>query len=263
MGAQCVVWSASGAGAQTAQTVEGVDEAPKEDEVIVVQVADDEAPKEDEVTVVDALDPDDDLDEVNVNVDVNVSVDVRAPATEPYIERPRSKHFIAEASGGITFTPGLGGASHLLLGAGGRLRGGFLRFYAMGGLSHESIRASHFEGGAQLESSRPHLDVIMGLRVYVPLFGPLRPFTDFLGGGSHVWSSVNGGAVGDYDARGWRRVFIWAIGLHVRVTQDLSVGGRVSLRTTGDPLEDLREHLGLSDAGGLSLSLGGTASWHF
>ncbi len=240
---------------------------------------DPEEPKDREVTVVEVLEDDEALDPAaadpqgdpptaesapqHAQVDVNVRVAVHGAPSEDAPEAPRGKHFLAEASGGLTFTPGLGGAGHLLLGAGGRLAGGYLRFYAIGGLGYASVTGSHFDEGFQYEASRHHLDVLMGLRIYAPLFGPLRLFTDFLGGGSHVWSSVQGGTFGAYEAQGWRGVFVWGIGLQVRVTQELSVGGRLALRTAGDPLSELRDYLGLDDTGGLSVNLGGTVSWHF
>lgn len=229
--------------------------------VEIVETVDDDI----DMNSADSSDADATEEELRVAMNVRVNVSVPEPSnstSEGSVDRS-SRHFIAEASGGLMLSPGMGGTSHLLIGAGGRRRGGFLRFYAIGGLSHSSlVRHEWVSRGSRYESSSHQLDVTMGLRIYVPLFGPLRLFTDVLGGGSHVWSSVQGETFGDRAARGWRRVFSWAIGLQVRVTRDLSVGGRLALRVAGDPLEDLREHLGDEELE-KALSLGGTVSWHF
>ena len=225
-------------------------------------------PKDDEpATVIAVVDSDGSPtdSELRARVDVNVDVAVHDGGGEGEAEGSpsRGKHFIAEGSAGLMLTPGFGGSSHLLLGAGGRRPGGFLRFYAIGGLAHASVRSSHARDGLRYEHSRHHLDVIAGLRIYVPVTGPVRLFTDLLGGGSHMWSNLEGGPFDAYRAQGWRPVFIWAIGLQVRVTQELSVGGRLALRSTSDPLEELHEHVGETQATGLMVDLGGTVSWHF
>ncbi|MBO6939187.1 MAG: hypothetical protein JJ863_29725 [Deltaproteobacteria bacterium] len=228
-------------------------------------------PKDDEpATVVAVVDSEGEpVDaEVRARVNVNVAVAVHdgdAEGDGQGEEEPASSghHFFAEASAGLMLTPGFGSSSHLLVGAGGRRPGGFLRFYAIGGLAHASVTSSHQRDGLRYEHSRHHLDVIAGLRIYVPVVGPVRLFTDFLGGGSHMWSSLEGGTFGEYRAQGWRPVFIWAAGLQVRVTQELSVGGRFALRSTSDPLEDLHEHVGETQATGLMVDLGATVSWHF
>ncbi len=229
-------------------------------------------PKDDEpATVVAVVDSDGrPVDgEIRARVDVNVAVAVHDGGGEgeegetEEEQRSRGKHFIAEASGGLMLTPGFGGSSHLLVGAGGRRPGGFLRFYAIGGLAHASVRSTLQRDGLRYEHSRHHLDVVAGLRIYVPVVGPVRIFTDFLGGGSHMWSNLAGGTFGEYRAQGWRPVFIWAFGLQVRVTQELSVGGRFGLRSTSDPLQDLHEYVGETRATGLMVDLGATVSWHF
>jgi len=200
-----------------------------------------------------------------VDLDVNVRVETHdAEGEEP--ERRRGTHFLFELSGGVTLAMGpggeVGGASQLLLGAGGRLSGGWLRFYMLAGLSHATLRSSVQSDGLGYDATRHHLDLVLGLRVYAPIYGPVRLFTDFLAGGTHAWSELGGGPLGARRQDGWAGVAQWGFGLQVRVLHELSVGGRLGLRWAGDPLDELREHVGFGDERP-SLTLTGGAAWHF
>ena len=204
-----------------------------------------------------------------IDVNVGVQVEVRGEGNdepEPEGHTGPGTHFLAEAGGGLTFGPGssgdIGHHSHVLLGAGGRLNGGWLRFYALAGLVHTSVTSSGTRDGLQYDARQSHLDVVVGLRVYAPIFGPLRLFTDFLGGGTHARARLLGGPTGTQEARSWHGVAHWGFGLQVRIKRELSVGGRLGLRWSGDDLNALRGVAGLSDeTRSLSLSMG--VAWHF
>ena len=260
-----VVGAAGAAQAQAPEAADAAEEAPLQ--WVEVEPSFGSAPKDD--AGVEPVDEEDPGEDIRATLDVNVRVAVHGELGEgegePDGEPPASSghHFLAEASGGLVLAPGLGGVSHLLVGAGGRRPGGLLRFYGIAGLSQASVRLGGQSGGLPYESVHHQLDLVAGLRIYVPLFGPLRLFTDLLGGGTHGWSEILGGTFGAYEAQGWRKLFVGALGLQVRVTQSLSVGGRFGFRWAEDPLADLREHLGLDSMSGRSVSLGATVTWHF
>lgn len=247
-----LVWLAStSASAQTITDAEAAPEAPP--------MWADEAPVEPKVEALVVV-PADEANGDAVDVDVAVNVNVEVPEGDPP-EAPRAKatHFFTELAGGVSFAGDMGGATQLFIGAGGKRAGGFLRFYLVAGLEHVTLRSSEQRDYAGTTHA---LDLLVGLRIYVPVVGPVRLFTDLLVGGARSWSTVRGGAFEPTTAREWGGVATWGLGLQVRVTRQLAVGGRLGFRWASDPLEELHAHLGLREER-RTANLTGSVAWMF
>lgn len=199
--------------------------------------------------------------------DVSVSVSVggapdAAPPGLPEEQTPPPTHFIAELGLGATVRGAYGIETSMMLGAGGRLGGFPPIFYAV----LESAFATAAAGG-QISSAmafaddRRFWDLSLGLRVYVPVWGPLRIFFDVLGGTTRASASLERTGVRTLEADERRPMASLSAGFQSRVIHRLSVGARVKLRFTDDGLADVRDELHLPNDRPVSVT--GTATWHF
>lgn len=148
--------------------------------------------------------------------------------------------FIAEANLGATSSgrggPVLGG----LLGVGGKLSGFPPRFYLFGEVSHTSVSSSVSTSFGRTRQFRDVTDLGVGLRVYVPVWGPVRLYGDALLGQSRIAFRLDDTEVGPYEQTGWANLVALGVGPQVRVMHHLSVGARARWITTtdlsGDPV---------------------------
>ncbi|MEM9071564.1 MAG: hypothetical protein AAGE52_23860 [Myxococcota bacterium] len=202
-------------------------------------------------------------DTIRVETNVRVQVTQQTPPEELNEEpaTPKGTYFLAELYAGLNFHEGLGGAGHLLVGAGGRRAGGFLRFYLVGGLGVTTVAQDFRLGGVlQAREERRALDLMIGLRIYAPVFGPFRIFVEALTGGAYVGSNLL--RSGDrWQGSDWSPLGHFAFGLQVRVLHQLSLGLRFGYRITRDPLQEFREGAGLGRGRTASMTAG--ATWHF
>ncbi len=175
---------------------------------------------------------------------------------------PPGTHFLAELYGGVTLYQGMGGAGHLVIGAGGKRSGGFFRFYLLGGLGYTSVaQTGNLAGAIDLREQRHSLDLLVGLRVYAPVYdGSIRLFVEVLTGSSRVWAGLERGGE-RWDGSDWSPLGVFGFGVQVRILRQLSVGLRFAYRVARDPLQEVRRELGLGR--GRTLTMTGGATWHF
>lgn len=176
---------------------------------------------------------------------------------------PPGTHFIAEVSGGAT-TLGSGGlALEGVLGVGGKLRGFPPRFYLIGEAAYNSGTLSSATplAGVSYRDERTYRDLAGGLRVYLPIYGPVRIFADGLIGGSHVAASLDRQGLAARTAEGWLPLFALAGGLQVRIFRFLSVGMRAKFVLTDDDVAGLRQVVAAESPLRATVTAGLT--WHF
>lgn len=172
-------------------------------------------------------------------------------------------HFIAEISGGAT-TLGSGGlALEGVLGIGGKLRGFPPRFYLIGEAAYSSGTLSSATplAGVGFRDERSYRDLSGGLRIYLPIYGPVRIFGDGLVGGSHVAASLDRQGLAPRTAEGWLPMFALAAGVQVRMFRFLSVGMRAKFVLTDDDVAGLRQVVGAESPLRATVTAGLT--WHF
>jgi hypothetical protein len=175
--------------------------------------------------------------------------------------RLRGTHHMAELEGGITpaATPGFAGS--LLFGSGGRPPGTPLRIYAIAEVSFaDSQPAIALRVPSVRADERSYFGLAAGVRLYVPIAGELRLFLDALGGASYNTAKLETAAV-QLDESDWFIQGALAGGLQYRLLNGLSLGARVKWTASDDPLSDVRDRLGLSDAFPFTITTGMT--WHF
>ncbi|MCA9667214.1 MAG: hypothetical protein KC503_16560 [Myxococcales bacterium] len=181
----------------------------------------------------------------------------------PCVKRHRrGTHFIAELSGGAT-TYGHGGlALEGIFGIGGKLRGFPPRFYLIAelGYSSNTISGAAPQTGASFRDERTYRDLAAGLRIYLPIFGPIRLFGDALIGASHISASLSRDGHDLDVATGWQTLVAVGGGLQVRIFHHLSLGARFKAVVTGDDVAGLRALSGTSPT---RLSATAGVTWHF
>lgn len=182
----------------------------------------------------------------------------------PCVKRQRrGTHFLAEINGGTSISgkPGLSVGG--LLGVGGKLRGFPLRFYLVGEFSYATGGQEGTLASPSLafREERSYRDLAAGLRIYVPIWGPLRLFVDGMGGGSYVSASFDREGLSPLAASDWYGLGLVATGLQVRLFHHMSVGVRAKLVFTRDGLAEMREMMGVDTAMRSSVTAGLT--WHF
>jgi hypothetical protein len=185
-------------------------------------------------------------------------------AAGPCVKPPQpGTHFIAEINGGGSFTGNVGPAVGGVLGVGGKLRGFPLRFYLIGELSWASVSSEGTlpSGSLAFREERSYRDLALGLRIYVPVYGPLRLFVDAMGGGSHAAALMEREGLSTLSTNDWNAVGLLASGVQVRLFHHLSIGLRARVVLGGDNLEGLRQLVGTDTPTRTSMTAGLT--WHF
>ncbi|MCK5798585.1 MAG: hypothetical protein KAI47_15440 [Deltaproteobacteria bacterium] len=143
--------------------------------------------------------------------------------------RPRPTHFIAEVNGGSSTYGGGGLAASGLFGVGGKLRGFPPIFYLIGELSSNQAaeNGSMPLAGTGYRDDRSFLDLAVGLRIYLPIWGPIRLFGDGAFGASYVSANLEQHDGPVVVANGWMSIFQFSGGVQVRLFHALSVGLRL------------------------------------
>jgi len=172
-------------------------------------------------------------------------------------------HFIAEIAGGAT-TYGSGGlALESVFGYGGKLRGFPPRFYLIGELNYHTsaIDGTLPLSGRAYRDERSFADVGAGLRIYLPIVGPLRLLGDVTLGGSHIAAALRSRDQPLVRAEGW--VPMWAVagGAQLRLFHHASIGARVRAVLSEDNLDALLAVTGDETPTRVTATLGLT--WHF
>lgn len=183
------------------------------------------------------------------------------PCTRP---QRRGTHFLAEVNGGGALMGKGGLAIGGLVGVGGKLRGFPLRFYLVGEFAYSSASDSvHLPGTALgVDEERSYRDVGMGLRIYIPVYGPLRLFLDAMGGASYAAGTFHRQGLATLSAGDWKPLALTAAGVQFRLFHHLSLGARAKIVFTSDGMEELRTISGGSESSVRSTITAGL-TWHF
>jgi len=183
----------------------------------------------------------------------------------PCVKPPQpGTHFIAELNGGGSFAGSAGPTVGGVVGVGGKLRGFPLRFYLIAELAYSSVaqNGTLSSGALDFHEERSYRDLALGLRVYAPVYGPLRLFVDAMGGGSHVAALVERDGLTALSSRNWTGMGLLAAGLQLRLFHHLAIGLRAKVVLAGgDALDGLREVLSVETPTRTSATAGLT--WHF
>lgn len=145
--------------------------------------------------------------------------------------KPRGTHFLAEVHGGST-TYGSGGlALSAAFGVGGKLRGFPPRFYLLTevGTSGSTTTGAVAGAGVTYRDERRFYDFAGGLRIYLPIWGPIRLFAEGLIGASYLSANLARAGQPTLSAAGWAALFQAGAGLQVRLLRHLSAGGRFKM----------------------------------
>lgn len=156
-----------------------------------------------------------------------------APTEEPAAESPARRRrpgtfFIGELGGGATLS-GAGSMSFGgVLGVGGKLRGVPPRFYLIAGARHTQTSVGGYTlDGSYVSDDLGTTDLGLGLRIYFPVFGPLRLLTEGFFGTTVLEARANwaGGSDIERASLGFAE---FSVGPQVRLTHHLSVGARAA-----------------------------------
>jgi hypothetical protein len=138
----------------------------------------------------------------------------------------RGTHFLIQATTGFSCDESMGLGYGVLLGAGGKLRGFPPRFY----LLFEAARASHDRESVgstgTLSSSFTGTDVAGGLRVLMPIAGPLRLYGDVLVGGTYGEFGLARADGTPRESQRWSPLVDLAAGMDFRFHRNFSAGLR-------------------------------------
>ncbi len=144
-----------------------------------------------------------------------------------------STHFLVQLQGGLSMPPlqhldpTLGFGLHL--GAGGRLSGTPLRFYFILGFDRAGYHAHASQQGIAYETRHAFNDLVIGVRMLLPVVWKLRWYVEVLGGGSFIQNELEEG-VHSSSAREWMGLMAGTTGLELRWHRNLATGLRADLR---------------------------------
>jgi hypothetical protein len=177
--------------------------------------------------------------------------------------RQDGSHFLVEVNGGGTLVGGRGPMVGGLFGVGGKLRRLPFRFYA---ISEFAYSGSTDEGistalGLPFRDQRARRDLDFGLRVYLPIWGPVRIFGDVLGGASYLTATLQRDGLPTLSSGAWQGHAVAATGLQIRIISQLSIGARVRFALTGEEPDALRATMGATSHQPITFMAGMT--WHF
>lgn len=195
--------------------------------------------------------------ETRVDVDVRMHVEI-PPQPE---QHDPGTHFLAGVEGGLAVSGGVDFAGALTFGIGGKFVGFPLRFYGLGEVGYAAAGHSDLLEGRPFNETRSMFDLALGLRVVIPVIGPLRVFVDALGGTAMVSSTLEREGMAPLEATEWSWAGVLGAGVQVRVFHELSLGARLRLLFADDPLSGLRDQLTIGTPVPVSIAVG--ATWHF
>lgn len=179
---------------------------------------------------------------------------------------PPPTHFIAELHGGSTTYGGGGPVLSALFGVGGKLRGFPPIFYLVGEASYSASRESGGlpTTGIGYRDERSAFDLLAGLRIYLPIYGPVRLFGEAAIGTSHVNADFSRDGHPTLVADDWTVLTRLGAGLQVRVFHTLSVGARFNATIVDEGLESYNEALrNAGTSGTMRTMLTASVTWHF
>jgi hypothetical protein len=174
---------------------------------------------------------------------------------------PAGTHFLAELGGGGSFGGRSGFIVGGLFGVGGQLRRFPLPLYAISEVAYATSTVVGEGSPLPFRDERAHRELTLGLRLYVPIVGPLRLFVEALGGAGYVSASLERADLPSLAASGWVKLATVGGGVQLRLLHHLSLGVRARAVLTDDDLGDLRALSGAQSVRRVSVLAGMT--WHF
>jgi hypothetical protein len=166
-----------------------------------------------------------------------------APPPPPFAvaRRPPSQFFLLEASLGLSLADrgdALGFDAGLTVGVGGKLRHFPPRFFLLGSFGGGVARTRGDHNSTPFALATNHLDLLGGLRILIPIFGPVRIYGDVLGGMTRVGGTLDRYGAMSLAAESFEPMLTLAAGLSLRVHTNLSLGlrARFDLVRGEDPL---------------------------
>jgi hypothetical protein len=178
-------------------------------------------------------------------------------------QKRKGTHFIAEINGGATLAGNGGFDVGGLVGVGGKLRGFPPRFYLVGEFAFSTYGNSGTVSGIpkHYHEGNRYRDMALGLRVYIPIFGPFRLFADLLGGATHASGTLERTGLTTLMASGWSPLGLVGLGVQFRLFHHLSLGLRGKIVFSDDGMQALHDFVATDPIIRTSLSAGLT--WHF
>lgn len=176
----------------------------------------------------------------------------------PPVRRRSGTHHLLELHAGVPLSKGggpEGQSGAVRFGTGGKLSGTPLRFYFMAGVGAERRGGVHAVQGAQGEAAHA-LWFGPGVRMYLAVLGPLRPFAEASVDALYTRDPVVGLARSPR-VSGWSAQLGLGAGLQYRFFDGLSLGARMHYRL----LSERGRAAQLVDRQGWTAT--GSATWHF
>jgi len=140
-----------------------------------------------------------------------------------------SQFFLLELAPGLTLSDRgstLGYDVGLTFGVGGKLRFFPPRFFLLASFGFGGAGSRGDRYGAPYAFVSNHYDLAGGLRILIPIVGPLRVYADVLGGVTRVAGSLERAGAMPLTSDSWEPMLMLAAGLAVRVHTNFSVGLR-------------------------------------
>jgi hypothetical protein len=149
------------------------------------------------------------------------------PTPKPRKRRRPGTFFLGELGAGALFGPDGGRMVGGVIGFGGKWRGFPARFYLIGEVEAvgDMNRQGYYEDGTPVQDELSMFALGLGLRMYIPLAGPLRLLTEATGGNVKL-TAREVSTAGVYEESINRGYFAVGIGPQVRVLHHLSLGAR-------------------------------------
>jgi len=173
---------------------------------------------------------------------------------------PPGTHSLLELNAGATLGGRPAEAGSALFGMGGKPVGFPWRFYFITEIGQAHIQDAGTLSSGMFEADRRYWNVAAGLRIYIPVWGPVRIFGDATLGGAYVLSSLLRRDLDPLEADDWYVMGAVAAGVQARVLHHLSIGVRGKLFFADDGLSDLRDRLDI--AGGIPATVTAGLTWH-
>lgn len=172
-------------------------------------------------------------------------------------------HFLVELNGGGSLMRDGGYAVEGLFGAGGKLPWLPLRFYFLTELAHSTNlqNGRSWVGNRTFRDERAFTDIAAGLRVYAPIWGPLRLYADALIGGSHQSATLEREGITSRQVSAWSFHSQVSAGLQFRLLYHLSLGLRAKVVLTPEDPYGLLAMVG--EEAPLRTTLTAGLTWHF
>jgi len=155
--------------------------------------------------------------------------------------KKKGTRFLIEVGGGGTFQGNGGLALGGIFGIGGKFRGFPLAFYGFAEFNYSQENGNGLVPllATNYTHDRSYRDLGLGLRIYAPIYGPLRVFADFVFGATHIEADLQRDSMLPVNASGWAGQVQFAAGLQLRLLRNFSVSVRGKINVLENDLAGL------------------------